>query len=146
MQSQVNLTATDSPLANTAWPALWLVMLLGAATFAWPATGEDAFQSGWTAYEHGDYREALDAWSPLAKQGHVGAQINLAVMYDHGIGVSQDIERALRWYQSAAGQDSAVAQYNLGLFLLDRQMLTAQDEGGLDWLRKAAGQNYADAQ
>jgi len=111
-----------------------------------PATSADALQNGWAAYEHGNYSQAVDSWLPLARQGHVSAQINIAVMYDHGTGVTQDTERALSWYQAAAHQGSAIAQYNLGLFLADRKMLTTDDEDGLYWLFKAAAQNYADAQ
>jgi len=121
-----------------------LTLLLGARLS--PATGADTFQSGWAAYERGDYSQAVDSWLPLAQQGHVSAQINLATMYDHGTGVDQDVERALSWYQAAAHQGSAIAQYNLGLFLADRKMLTTNDEDGLYWLFKAAAQNYADAQ
>jgi hypothetical protein len=121
-----------------------LTLLLGARLS--PATGADTFQSGWAAYERGDYSQAVDSWLLLARQGHVSAQINLATMYDHGTGVDQDVERALSWYQAAAHQGSAIAQYNLGLFLADRKMLTTNDEDGLYWLFKAAAQNYADAQ
>ena len=121
-----------------------LTLLLGARLA--PATAADTFQSGWAAYERGDYSQAVASWLPLARQGHVSAQINLATMYDHGTGVEQDVERALSWYQAAAHQGSAIAQYNLGLFLADRKMLTTNDEDGLYWLFKAAAQNYADAQ
>jgi len=124
---------------------LALLMLLWAARPS-PASSADALQRGWAAYEHGDYAQAVDSWLPLARQGHVSAQINLAVMYDHGTGVAQDVERALSWYQAAAHQGSAIAQYNLGLFLADRKMLTTDDEDGLYWLFKAAAHNYPDAQ
>ena len=123
--------------------ALLTLLLLARPS---PATSVDAFQSGWAAYEHGDYSQAVDSWLPLARQGHASAQINLAVMYDHGTGVAEDIERALSWYQAAAHQGSAIAQYNLGLFLADRNILTTDDEDGLYWLFKAAAQKYADAQ
>ncbi|MEA2080169.1 MAG: tetratricopeptide repeat-containing serine protease family protein [Pseudomonadota bacterium] len=121
-----------------------LTLLLGAPPL--PTANADAFQIGWAAYERGDYAQAVDSWLPLAQQGNVSVQINLAVMYDHGTGVTQDIERALSWYQVAAHQGSAIAQYNLGLFLADRNLVTTDDEDGLYWLFKAAAQNYADAQ
>jgi S1-C subfamily serine protease len=124
--------------------AVLLTLLLAARPSQ--ASGNDALQRGWTAYERGDYSQAFDSWLPLARQGHVSAQINLAVMYDHGTGVAQDVNHALSWYQAAAHQGSAVAQYNLGLFLADREMLSSDDEDGLYWLFKAAAQNYADAQ
>lgn len=134
---------TGSQLHGLAGAAL-LTLLLAARPST--ASGNDALQRGWTAYERGDYSQAFDSWLPLARQGHVSAQINLAVMYDHGTGVAQDVNHALGWYQAAAHQGSAIAQYNLGLFLADREMLSSDDEDGLYWLFKAAAQNYADAQ
>jgi hypothetical protein len=135
---------THTLLQRLAGVALLMTLLLLASPS--PASSADAFQSGWAAYERGDYSQAVDSWLPLAQQGHVSAQINVAVMYEHGTGVTQDVERALSWYQAAARQGSAIAQYNLGLFLADRNILTTDDKDGLYWLFKAAAQNYADAQ
>jgi TPR repeat protein len=36
-------------------------------------------------------------------------------MYEYGLGVPQDYIEAVKWYQSAADQGYAKAQYNLGL-------------------------------
>ena len=119
-----------------------LLVLAGPSS----ATSTDRFQTGWADYQRGEYAQAIESWLPLAQQGHVSAQINLAVMYERGMGVTEDIEQALRWYQAAARQGSAIAQYNLGLFLADRKLLTTNDEDGLYWLLKAAAQHYADAQ
>ncbi len=105
-----------------------------------------AFLSGWTAYEQGDYHAAVEYWRPLAEQGHVSSQINLAVMYDHGYGVDQNAQRAAGWYEAAARQNSMIAQYNFGLFLAERRSLSSDGEGALYWLLKAAEQGYADAQ
>ena len=41
----------------------------------------------------------------------------LVVMYDGGEGVTQDKEKAVQWYQKAAEQGHADAQYNLGMIL-----------------------------
>ena len=142
---------------TTMRPALPHLRRLASAalltTLLWPAgpgparaSNTESFYNGWAAYERGDYSQAVDAWLPLAQQGHVSAQINLAVMYDHGTGVTEDVEYALSWYQAAARQGSAIAQYNLGLFLVHRNILTTTNEDGLYWLFKAAAQDYADAQ
>ena len=39
-------------------------------------------------------------------------------MYYHGVGVKQDHGTALKWYQLAANQNFADAQYNLGVMHL----------------------------
>ena len=140
----IAMRLTPTWLRRLASVALLTTLLLPANPSH--ASSAEAFHSGWEAYERGDYSQAVASWLPLAQQGHVSAQINLAVMYDHGTGVIQDIEYALSWYQAAARQGSAIAQYNLGLFLADRNIFTTENEDGLYWLFKAAAQDYADAQ
>jgi TPR repeat protein len=86
-----------------------LLLLVGT-----PASSAD-FQKGLDAAESGDYATALREWTPLAEQGHAGAQNNLGVMYDNGEGVPQNYKTAFKWYTLAAEQGYADAQYNLGV-------------------------------
>src|SRR5262244_671550 len=81
------------------------------------ATGAAAgsFGDGLSAYERGDYAQAMNHWQPLAVQGDAAAQFYLGVMYRHGHGVTQDFQEALKWYRKAAEQGSAWAQNNLGV-------------------------------
>jgi TPR repeat protein len=92
------------------------------------------FQDGLNAYNKQDYAVALKEWQPLAKQGNktaifagltsgvmscpklkIGfAQNNLGTMYANGKGVLKDDKQAASWYQKAAEQENAGAQYNLG--------------------------------
>ena len=90
-------------------PVLLLTLLVGT-----PAFSAD-FQTGSAAYQSGDYATALREWTPLAKQGNVGAQYLLGVMYRKGLGVPQDNMTAVKWYTLAAEQGDTDAQYNLGL-------------------------------
>ena len=48
-----------------------------------------------------------------AEQNDVIAQYGLAVMYNEGIGVTQDYEAAFKWYKLAAEQGDAWAQGSL---------------------------------
>jgi TPR repeat protein len=50
-----------------------------------------------------------------AEQGDVGAQNNLGMMYNFGLGVVQDYKEAVKWYRLAAEQGDAQAQTNLGM-------------------------------
>jgi TPR repeat protein len=50
-----------------------------------------------------------------SKQGNADAQNNLGTMYANGKGVLKDDKQAASWYQKAAEQENAGAQYNLGL-------------------------------
>ncbi|RUM65412.1 MAG: hypothetical protein DSZ05_06160 [Sulfurospirillum sp.] len=58
------------------------------------------------ALEKGDFKTAFVHFQTAAKQGNTIAQQNLAVLYNNGIGVKQDRERASYWIeQSARGGD-----------------------------------------
>lgn len=121
------------------------LLLLPAAQAVSPDS-HNRFENGWSAYERGDHAQAVQHWEPLAEQGHVNAQINLAVMYEHGYGVDRDLQTAAAWYLAAARQDSAIGQYNLGLFLAEYSDTIPSEQDALYWLGKAADQGFADAQ
>ena len=74
----------------------------------------DDLQKGLTAYQSGDYANALREWKPLAEQGNADAQYNLGVMYHTGDGVPKNYKTAMKWYRLAAKQEFARAQSNLG--------------------------------
>ena len=63
-----------------------LVALTGAA-IAGPL--DDAI----AALQRGDYTMAMRLIRPLAEQGNAGAQTDLGVIYDSGLGVPQDLRR-----------------------------------------------------
>ena len=48
------------------------------------------FDTGWQAYQRGDFSAALEEWQPLAEAGDSRAIFNLGTMYDEGKGVVRD--------------------------------------------------------
>lgn len=72
------------------------------------------FDEGCEAFDRGDFEAALDAWKPLAEDGHPGAQFRLGCLYTFGQGVEVDHARALDLYLEAARQGDPDAQNNLG--------------------------------
>jgi len=52
-------------------------------------------------------------YEKAAKDGHSGALCNLGVLYAMGKGVTKDRKRAVQFYQAAAAQENAAAQFNL---------------------------------
>ena len=66
------------------------------------------------ALQRGDYTMAMRLIRPLAEQGNAGAQTDLGVIYDTGLGVPQDYAQAVVWYHKAADQGDAGALFNLG--------------------------------
>ena len=77
--------------------------------------------------------------------GNAEAQCNLGVCYEHGDGVPMNKAKAVEWYQKAAWQGYADAQFYVGRFYH-----LGSDEGGVPkdmamavkWYRKAADQGY----
>ena len=78
-----------------------------------------------------------------AEAGDAMAQLNLGAAYDNGIGVEQSLELALHWYQRAAEQGLAEAQYNLAHLLVESELSPAM---AAEWMAKAAAQGMLDAQ
>ena len=81
-----------------------------------------------------------------AKQGHAGAQYNLARLYDDGRGVDQNDEKAMRWYEKAAVQGHVDAQFNLATMYKDGQGMDQSDSMAMRWFAKAAAQGDEEAQ
>ncbi len=49
-----------------------------------------------------DYREAASWFNQAALAGLAGSQYNLALLYERGLGIEQDLSRAYFWYRAAA--------------------------------------------
>jgi TPR repeat protein len=102
--------------------------------------------SGLKAVEEGEYMTAYQAFKPLAEQGDVEAQHNLAVLFKTGKGVMKDLKKAAQWFRKAADQGLAEAQFNLG-HMYDRGEGVEQNASkAVLWYKKAAEQGYALAQ
>lgn len=73
------------------------------------------YETGFEAYEVGEYATALAEWQPLAEEGDASSQYGLGLLYGNGFGVEMNDALALRWYGLAAQQGHAGAQCNLGV-------------------------------
>lgn len=102
-----------------------------------PGTGGASAQAGWDAFGRGDYQGALDVWTPLAEAGDVNMQMLVGSIHDFGQGVPQDDAEAAKWYEMAAKQGSAKAQYQLGA-LYTRSPQVKNPVQGYTWLTIAA--------
>lgn len=78
-----------------------------------------------------------------ATAGNAYDQLNLGAAYDNGIGVTRDIDKALYWYQKAAEQGVAEAQFNLAHLMVSEEMSAVV---AAEWMRKAAEQGMVDAE
>ena len=118
------------------------LLIAGLATLA--ASSVDAGETtGWAAYKSGNYAAAYKAFLQRADAGDANAQHNLAVMYDLGQSVPQDLGQAAKWYRLAAEQGHAVSQNNLGIMLENGRGTEQNPAEAAKWYRKAAEQGQA---
>ncbi len=107
------------------------------ATAAPQAARSGSAQEGWEAFGRGDYEGALAIWRPLAEGGDITSQLLVGSIYDYGQGVPQDDAEAVRWYERAATQGSAKAQFQAGsVYARSPQVKDAVQ--GYKWLTIAA--------
>lgn len=78
-------------------------------------TRTERLRNAQNAYDAKDFDTALNEWSELAEVGVAEAQLQLAMMYDNGLGVDADQATAIKWYHRAADQNESRAQYNLAV-------------------------------
>ena len=69
-----------------------------------------------------------------AQNGDQDAQYKLGVMYDRGIGVKRDLNKAFSWYQQAALQGNPIAQNSLG----------SMYQFGVNWYKKSSIQGFSE--
>lgn len=81
-----------------------------------------------------------------AMQGLAESENHLGYMYEHGIGVEQNIPLAENWYLKSAAQNNPEAQYNLGLLHFYEKILGSEFEKALYWLNLAAANGSESAQ
>ena len=104
------------------------------------------FDKGVAAYFLGDYKSAIEFWTPIAERGDSLAQYNLGVVYEYGEGVAQDPKAAVKWYTLAAEQGDTTAQFNLGLIYRNGKGIPQNYKTAVKWYTFAAEQQYAKAQ
>lgn len=97
---------------------IWLFSLfLAVAAPGLPALSAD-LDRGADAYVAGNYTLAFEEWQPIADAGGALAQHNLAMLFEAGQGVPQNLKRAAELYGLAADQGLAASQYEMGKLYL----------------------------
>lgn len=64
---------------------------------------------GLQAYQAGDYEKAYDQWKAAANAGDEQAQYRLGTLYEDGVGTTQNLVQAHRWYMIAAAAGVEIA-------------------------------------
>ncbi|HUR45046.1 MAG TPA: tetratricopeptide repeat protein [Candidatus Saccharimonadales bacterium] len=93
-----------------------------------------------------DYEKAAKWLRMAADQGHAGAQIALAELYEAGRGVAKDYAAAMELYQKAANNGSAEAQYNLADMYEFGRGTEKNQKKAAEWFTKSAERGMGLAQ
>lgn len=99
----------------------WVVAVFAAVLVAHPLPGRASDATDWFNEAvrseldgGGGPEQAFTLYLRAAKAGLPEAEFNVAVMYDSGRGVGQDVAQAAVWYARAATHGNHRAAYNLG--------------------------------
>ena len=88
----------------------------------------------------------IEAWNAAANHGNAIAQLDLGVCYEHGKGVPQDMQQAVKYHKLSANQGNAQAQHNLGYCYQHGKGVSQNWHKAAKYLELAANQGYALAQ
>jgi hypothetical protein len=93
----------------------------------------------YVAYDRANYQTALTVWKAQASAGDKVAQTYVGEIYEKGLGIAPDYDRAAQWYRKAAKQGYNRAQINLG-HLYELGLGVPKDmAAAIGWYRKGAG-------
>jgi hypothetical protein len=104
---------------------------------------EDAVQ---TAVGEKDYSKAFESARINAQRGDPKAQGELGLLYEKGLGTTQDEKKAVYWLSEAAQKGDADSQNNLGYLYFNGHGVAQDYAQALKWFQKAADQGLASAQ
>jgi len=99
-----------------------------------------------TALANELYARAYRPMLELAEQGNLRAQVNLGYLLEIGVGVDENLQAALRWYEKAANNGDPRAQYLVGYKYYYGWGYEQDYAKAMEWFSKAADQDYSAAQ
>ena len=116
-----------------------------AAVAQYPNSLRLTYQLGRSLYANSELQKASEQFRKAAEQGYAAAQLDLAISYAGGFGVTKDSEQAFLWFRKAADQGIAFAQNAVGFEYANGRGVPKNDEQAVAWFLKAAEQGYAPA-
>lgn len=124
-----------------------LLTVLTASMFALAVPAAADAPDGENAYRRGDFAEAMTAWQQVADTGDATASYRIGHLYRQGQGVSyRDFEKAVYWYQRAAGQGYVPAQYEVARIQFEGLLVPRDIDEMMFWLWRAALSGHAESQ
>ena len=110
------------------------------------AGDQETLQKAWTAYNVGRYKETLTLLHPLAQNGNPTAQVLIGRCYENGLGTSQNMETAAKWYALASEQNDVQGTVQLAYCYENGLGVPKDTTKAVALMKKAAEANSAEAQ
>ena len=85
-------------------------------------------------------------WLETMSQNNSTAMRNLGYVYKHGLGVEQNYQKAIKFYQLSANKGNESAQHNLGSLYDDSYVMEQDLEQAFKFYQLASNKGYAPAQ
>ena len=73
------------------------------------------FEKADRLYNDGKFKEALNLFKEIAKNGDDSAMDRIGTMYADGEGIEKNISKAIEWYKQSVSEGGLTSLYNLGL-------------------------------
>ncbi len=128
---------------------LSILLFFSSATFPMEKdNAADAVKSleAYARFKSGDYQAAREIWQKLAKKGNTTALINLANLFQQGMGVDENDRQALSYIRQAAELGDSRAQYELGIEYEKGDLVDRDLQQAAYWLQLSAKADNADGQ
>ena len=119
---------------------LRVLLLIALVALISRGAAASEFEDGVRAYDAGDYESAFHIWLPLAENDDLAAQYNVALLFEHGLGVEPDLDAAIDWYIRAAEAGYPTAQVKIGDFYQSGMWGEERLPEALTWYQLAAEQ------
>ena len=116
---------------------LFISGLLLSGSEAIGSPQQDKFDAGLAALERQHYATAVRAWSEIAISGSPTAQNNLGLLYEQGLGVTQNFLSAMEWYEKAEEAGSLEAAHNIGMLYVHGKGVSKSWSRALHYFSKA---------
>lgn len=103
---------------------------------------ESYLDKGISAFDNGNYAEAIKHFEKSAAEGNRIAMNNLAYIYISGVNGQKNTPEALRWFKKSAEKGDVVAMYNIGLIYDEGDGVKIDRTKALEWYKKASDEDY----
>src|SRR5437762_4156767 len=98
------------------------------------------FTAAEAAIRRGEHALAYEYCKAEAEKGDPDCQNLLGILFQKGLGVTEDLKEAIRLFTAAAGKKLAAAQVNLGLLYVNGTGVARDEADAARWLGLAADQ------